>query len=68
MELECARSAAEVIRLPTNIFCYRRSPWNKHSANGILHHVILTRRKTIRLTPPLEVSQGASQKEIQHHK
>ncbi len=68
MKLDCARSAAEIIRLPPNIFRYRRSPWNKHSANRVLHHVILTWRETVGLTPPLEVSQGASQKEIQHHK
>lgn len=68
MEFDCARSAAEVIRLPPNILRYRHSPWNKHSADRILDHVILTRRETVGLTPPLEVSQGASQKEIQHHK
>jgi len=63
-----ARSAAKVIRLPPDIFRYRRSPWNKYLADGILHHVILARRETVRLTPPFEISQGTPEEEIQHYK
>ena len=68
MKLDCARSAAEIIRLPPNIFRYRHSPWNKYLADGILHHVILTRRETVRLTPAFEVSNGTPEEKIQHYK
>ena len=68
MELVRAGLAAEVIRLPPNIFRYRHSPWNKYLADGILNHVILTRRETVRLTPAFEVSNGTPEEKIQHYK
>jgi hypothetical protein len=68
LKLVCARPAAEVIRLPTNIFRHRRSPWNKYLADGILHHVILARRETVRLTLAFERSKGLPEEEIQHYK
>jgi hypothetical protein len=64
LELVCARSAAEVIRLPANIFRYRRSPWNKYLADGILHHLILTRREKFRLALAFELSNGTPQEKI----
>jgi len=60
--------AAEVIRLPPNIFRYRRSPWNKYLADGILHHVILTRREKVRLALAFELSNGTPEEKIQHYK
>jgi hypothetical protein len=63
-----AGSAAEVIRLPPNIFRYRRSSWNKYLANGILHHVILTRREKVRFALAFELSNGTPEEKIQHDK
>jgi len=68
MELVRAGSAAEVIRLPPNIFRYRHSPWNKYLAYRILNHVILTRRKQVRLAPAFELSKGTPEEKIQHYK
>ena len=59
-----AGSTAEVIRLPPNIFRYRRSPWNKYLADGILDHVILTRRETIRLALAFELSEGTPDEQL----
>jgi hypothetical protein len=64
-----AGSAAEIIRLPPNIFRYRHSPWNKYLANGILNHVILTRREKVRLALAFfELLQGTPEEKIQHYK
>jgi hypothetical protein len=63
-----AGSAAEVIRLPSNIFRYRRSPWNKYLADWILHHLILTRREKVRLALAFELSNGTPEEKIQHYK
>jgi hypothetical protein len=63
-----ARLAAEVIRLPPNIFRYRRSPWNKYLADGILHHVIFTRGEKVRLALAFESAKGTPEEKIQHHK
>ena len=61
-------SAAEVIRLPPNIFRYCRSPWNKHQADGILNHVIFTRRDAVRLVSAFELSNGTTEEKIQDGK
>jgi hypothetical protein len=63
-----AGSAAEIIRLPPNIFRYCCFPWNKRQANRILNHVILTGEETIRLTLAFERSNGTPEEKIQHHK
>jgi hypothetical protein len=63
-----AGSAAEKIRLPPNIFRYCRFPWNKHQANRVLNHVILTGEETIRLTRAFERPNGTPEEKIQHHK
>jgi hypothetical protein len=64
-----ARSAAEIIRLPPNIFRYRHSPWNKYLADGILNHVIFTRGEKVRLALAFfELSQGTPEEKIQHYK
>jgi hypothetical protein len=64
-----ARSAAEIIRLPPNIFRYRHSPWNKYLADGILNHVIFTRREKVRLALAFfELSQDTPEEKIQHYK
>jgi hypothetical protein len=63
-----AGSAAEIIRLSSNIFRDRRSPWNKHPADGILHHLILAWRESLWLALAFELSKGPSEEKIQHHK
>ena len=63
-----AGSTAEVIRLPPDIFSYRRSPWNKHQADGILNHVIFTRRKPVWLAPAFEYSNSTPEEKVQHDK
>jgi hypothetical protein len=60
--------AAKVIRLPLNIFLYRRSPWNKYLADGILNHVILTRRQKVRLALAFELPKGTSHEKVQYDK
>jgi hypothetical protein len=59
---------AKVIRLPLNIFLYRRAPWNKYLADGILNHVILTRREKVRLALAFELPKGASHEKVQYDK
>jgi hypothetical protein len=66
LKLVCARSTAEVIGLPSNIFRNRHSSWNEHPADRILHHLIFSRREKVRLTLALEFSQGAPEEEIEH--
>jgi len=68
LELVRAGSAAEVIRLPPNIFRYRHSPWNKYLADGILNHVIFPRREKVRLALAFELSDGTPEEKIQHYK
>jgi hypothetical protein len=63
-----AGSAAEVIGLPPDIFRNRLSPRNKYLANGILHHVILTRREKVRFALAFELSNGTPEEKIQHYK
>jgi hypothetical protein len=68
LKLVRAGSAAKVIHLPPNIFCYRCAPWNKYLADGILNHVILTRRKKVRIALALELSKCTPDEKIQHDK
>jgi hypothetical protein len=60
--------AAKVIRLPLNIFLYRRASWNKYLADGILNHVILTRREKVRFALAFELSKGPSEEKVQYNK
>jgi hypothetical protein len=60
--------AAKVIRLPLNIFRYRRASWNKYLADGILNHVILTRREKVRFAPAFELTKGTSDEKIEYYK
>jgi len=67
----CTGLAAEVIRLPPDFFRYCRSPWNKYQADGILYHVIFTRREPIRFAPPLDLrdgGDGAPDEKVQYNK
>jgi len=60
--------AAKVIRLPPNIFRYRRASWNKYLADRILNHVILTRREKVRLALAFKLSKGTPDEKVQYDK
>jgi hypothetical protein len=68
LKLVRAGSAAKVIHLPPNILRYRCASWNKYLADWILNHVILTRRKKVRLALVLEFSKSTPDEKIQHDK
>jgi len=68
LKLVCARSAAKIIGLPPNIFRHGYSPWNKHQADGILNHLILSRGKTFWLTLAFESPESPPKEEIQYDK
>jgi hypothetical protein len=68
LKLVRAGSAAKVIHLPPNIFRDRCASWNKYLADWILNHVILTRRKKVRLALILEFSKSTPDEKIQHDK
>jgi hypothetical protein len=63
-----AGSAAEIIRLPPNIFRDCRFPWNKRQANRVLNHVTLVGEETLWLTLTFERSNGTPDDKIQHNK
>jgi hypothetical protein len=60
--------AAKVIRLPPDIFRYRCAPRNKYLADGILNHVILTRREKVRLALAFKFSKGTPDEKVQYYK
>jgi hypothetical protein len=68
LEFVRAGSAAEVIILPPNIFCYGRSSWNKHQADRILDHVIITWSETLRFVSPLDLLDDPPDEKVQYDK
>jgi hypothetical protein len=64
----CAGTAAKVVRLSPDFFRYSNSSWNKDQADGILNHVIFTRREPIRLAPPLDPFDGLPDEKVQYDK
>jgi len=71
LKLVCTGLAAEVIRLPPDFFRYCRSSGNKYQTDGILYHVIFSRRELIRFAPlldPPDGSDGAPNKKVQYNK
>jgi hypothetical protein len=68
LKLVCAGSAAKVIGLTANIFCYCGSPWNEYLADRILHHVIFPGSKKVRLASAFQPSKSLPEEKIQHHK
>jgi hypothetical protein len=62
------RSAAEIVDLSSNIFCYCHSPGNKYKTDRILNHLILAGSKTLWLPYSFEPLKGSPKDKVQDNK